>query len=113
VADAEYSDGFRGDGRRRNLVRFSQIGRILVRHGFGFVFDVRRSRGAERGAEEILAPNFGIRPRIGLLHSIALSCKTPAKPASPLKSNTVLRQATCSQWCQSGVRLLILQRVAN
>lgn len=63
MADAEYSDGFRGDGRRRNLVRFSQIGRILVRHGFGFVFDVRRSRGEERGAGEILAPNFGIRLR--------------------------------------------------
>ena len=50
-------------GRRENLARFSQIGRVLVRHGFGFVFDVRRSRRERRGAEELLAPNFGLRLR--------------------------------------------------
>ncbi|MCA1739826.1 MAG: phosphotransferase [Actinobacteria bacterium] len=53
-------------GRRENLVRFSQIGRILVRHGFGFVFDVRRGRRERRGYEELLAPNFGIRFRQAL-----------------------------------------------
>src|SRR5919107_4004009 len=46
-----------------NLVRFSQIGRVLVRHGFGFVFDVRRGRREKRGIEELLAPNFGVRLR--------------------------------------------------
>ena len=50
-------------GRRKNLVRFSQIGRVLVRHGFGFVFDVRRERRERRGVEELFAPNFGIRLR--------------------------------------------------
>ncbi len=49
--------------RRENLVRFSQIGRVLVRHGFGFVFDVRRGRREKRGLEELLAPNFGVRLR--------------------------------------------------
>ncbi|HKH75328.1 MAG TPA: AarF/ABC1/UbiB kinase family protein [Rubrobacteraceae bacterium] len=44
-------------------MRFSQIGRVLVRHGFGFVFDVRRERREKRGAEEVLAPNFGVRLR--------------------------------------------------
>ena len=42
-------------------MRFSQIGRVLVRHGFGFVFDVRRGRREKRGFEELLAPNFGVR----------------------------------------------------
>ncbi len=50
-------------GRRENIVRFSQIGRVLVRHGFGFVFDVRRGRRERRGLEELLAPNFGVRLR--------------------------------------------------
>ncbi len=50
-------------GRWENLVRFSQIGRVLVRHGFGFVFDVRRERREQRGADEVLAPNFGVRFR--------------------------------------------------
>jgi ubiquinone biosynthesis protein len=50
-------------GGRQNLVRFSQIGRVLVRHGFGFVFDVRRERRAKRGVEELLTPNFGARLR--------------------------------------------------
>ena len=50
-------------GRRGNLVRFSQIGRVLVRHGFGFVFDVRRDRRERRGVEELFAPNFGARLR--------------------------------------------------
>ena len=50
-------------GRRENLVRFSQIGRVLVRHGFGFVFDIRRGRRERRGLEELLAPNFGVRLR--------------------------------------------------
>ncbi|MCA1718170.1 MAG: AarF/ABC1/UbiB kinase family protein [Actinobacteria bacterium] len=49
--------------RRENLVRFSQIGRVLIRHGFGFVFDVRRGRREKRGIEELLAPNFGVRLR--------------------------------------------------
>jgi ubiquinone biosynthesis protein len=53
-------------GRRENLVRFSQIGRILIRHGFGFVFDVRRGRRERRGIEEFLAPNFGVRLRRAL-----------------------------------------------
>ena len=44
-------------------MRFSQIGRVLVRHGFGFVFDVRRGRRETRGIEELLAPNFGVRLR--------------------------------------------------
>jgi ubiquinone biosynthesis protein len=46
-----------------NLRRFSQIGRVLVRHGFGFVFDVRRDRREKRGLQEFLAPNFGVRLR--------------------------------------------------
>jgi ubiquinone biosynthesis protein len=49
--------------RWENLARFSQIGRVLARHGFGFVFDVRRERREKRGAEEVLAPNFGVRLR--------------------------------------------------
>ncbi len=52
--------------RRENLARFSQIGRVLVRHGFGFVFDVRRGRREKRGVEELLAPNFGVRLRLTL-----------------------------------------------
>jgi ubiquinone biosynthesis protein len=52
-----------GGGRRENLVRFGQIGRVLIRHGFGFVFDVRRERREKRGAEELLAPNVGLRLR--------------------------------------------------
>ncbi len=46
-----------------NLRRFSQIGRVLVRHGFGFVFDVRRDRREKKGLQEFLAPNFGARLR--------------------------------------------------
>ena len=46
-----------------NLRRFSQIGRVLVRHGFGFVFDVRRDRREKKGLQEFLAPNFGVRLR--------------------------------------------------
>ena len=53
-------------GRRENLARFSQIGRVLLRHGFGFVFDVRRDRRERRGIEELLAPNFAIRLRRAL-----------------------------------------------
>jgi ubiquinone biosynthesis protein len=49
-----------------NLQRFSQIGRVLVRHGFGFVFDVRRERREKRGLQELLAPNFGVRLRRSL-----------------------------------------------
>jgi ubiquinone biosynthesis protein len=49
-----------------NLRRFSQIGRVLVRHGFGFVFDVRRERREKRGLQEFLAPNFGVRLRRSL-----------------------------------------------
>jgi ubiquinone biosynthesis protein len=58
--------GSYSSSRRENLVRFSQIGRVLVRHGFGFVFDVRRGRREQRGIEELLAPNFGIRLRRAL-----------------------------------------------
>ena len=49
--------------RTGNLRRFSQIGRVLVRHGFGFVFDVRRDRREKKGLQEFLAPNFGVRLR--------------------------------------------------
>ena len=58
----ERADSYSG-GRRENIVRFSQIGRVLVRHGFGFVFDVRRDRRERRGVEELLAPNFAARLR--------------------------------------------------
>jgi ubiquinone biosynthesis protein len=34
-----------------------------VRHGFGFVFDVRRDRREKKGLQEFLAPNFGVRLR--------------------------------------------------
>ena len=63
MTEARYSDGFRTKGRRRNLVRFSQIARVVARHGFGFVFDLRRDRREKRGAEKLLAPNFGVRLR--------------------------------------------------
>ncbi|MBD0354179.1 MAG: hypothetical protein ICV58_03270, partial [Rubrobacteraceae bacterium] len=46
-----------------NVRRFFQIGRVLVRHGFGFVFDIRRERREKRGLQELLAPNFGVRLR--------------------------------------------------
>jgi ubiquinone biosynthesis protein len=46
--------------RSGNLRRFSQISRVLVRHGFGFVFDVRRDRREKKGLQEFLAPNFGV-----------------------------------------------------
>ncbi len=46
-----------------SLRRFSQISRVLIRHGFGFVFDVRRERREKRGLQELLAPSFGIRLR--------------------------------------------------
>lgn len=49
--------------RGGSLRRFSQISRVLVRHGFGFVFDVRRDRREKKGLQEFLAPNFGARLR--------------------------------------------------
>src|SRR5215213_6846624 len=49
--------------RSGNLRRFSQISRVLVRHGFGFVFDVRRDRREKKGQQQLLAPNFGVRLR--------------------------------------------------
>ncbi len=52
--------------RTGNLARFSQISRILVRHGFGFVFDLRRDRLERRGFQELFAPNFGVRLRQAL-----------------------------------------------
>lgn len=52
--------------RTGNLARFSQIGRVLVRHGFGFVFDVRRDRREKKGLQELLGPNFGVRLRRSL-----------------------------------------------
>lgn len=52
--------------RSGNLARFQQIGRILVRHGFGFVFDVRRDRREKRGLQELFAPNVGVRLRRAL-----------------------------------------------
>ena len=48
------------------LRRFSQISRVLVRHGFGLVFDVRRDRREHKGLQEFLAPNFGVRLRRSL-----------------------------------------------
>ncbi len=50
-------------GRSRNLARFSQISRVFVHHGFGFVFDLRRDRSDRKALQEILAPNFGVRLR--------------------------------------------------
>jgi len=38
----------------------------LVRHGFGFAFDVRRDRREHKGLQEFLAPNFGVRLRRSL-----------------------------------------------
>jgi ubiquinone biosynthesis protein len=52
--------------RSGNFRRFSQISRVLVRHGFGFVFDVRRDRREKKGLQEFLAPNFGVRLRLTL-----------------------------------------------
>jgi ubiquinone biosynthesis protein len=52
--------------RAGSLRRFAQISRILVRHGFGFVFDVRRDRRENKGLQEFLAPNFGVRMRRSL-----------------------------------------------
>lgn len=52
--------------RSGNLARFSQISRILVRHGFGFVFDLRRDRLERRGFQELFAPNVGVRLRRAL-----------------------------------------------
>jgi ubiquinone biosynthesis protein len=52
--------------RAGSLRRFAQISRILVRHGFGFVFDVRRDRRENKGLQEFLAPNFGVRIRRSL-----------------------------------------------
>ncbi|HKH10326.1 MAG TPA: AarF/UbiB family protein [Rubrobacter sp.] len=52
--------------RSGNLRRFTQISRVLVRHGFGFVFDVRRDRRENKGLQEFLAPNFGARMRRSL-----------------------------------------------
>ena len=49
--------------RSGNLRRFSQISSVLVRHGFGFVFDVRRDRREKKGLQQVLAPNFGVRLR--------------------------------------------------
>ncbi len=49
-----------------SLRRFTQISRVLVRHGFGFVFDVRRDRRENKGLQEFLAPNFGVRMRRSL-----------------------------------------------
>lgn len=49
--------------RQGNIRRFYQISRVLVRHGFGFVFDVRRGRRGNLGAQELLGPNFGVRLR--------------------------------------------------
>lgn len=56
----------RPGGRLGSLDRFSQIGRVLFRHGFGFVFDVRRGRSEQRGLQEVLAPSFGVRLRRAL-----------------------------------------------
>ena len=52
--------------RAGSLRRFTQISRVLVRHGFGFVFDVRRGRRENKGLQEFLAPNFGVRMRRSL-----------------------------------------------
>ena len=52
--------------RAGSLRRFAQISRVLVRHGFGFVFDVRRDRRENKGLQEFLAPTFGVRMRRSL-----------------------------------------------
>jgi len=52
--------------RTGNLRRFAQISRVLIRHGFGFVFDVRRDRREKKGLQEFLATNFGVRLRRAL-----------------------------------------------
>ena len=57
------NEGIPQASRSGNLRRFSQISRVLVRHGFGFVFDVRRDRREKKGLQEFLAPNFGVRLR--------------------------------------------------
>jgi ubiquinone biosynthesis protein len=62
VVDAELAPSRRSG----NVRRFSQISRVLVRHGFGFVFDVRRDRREKKGLQEFLAPNFGVRLRRAL-----------------------------------------------
>lgn len=49
-----------------NLRRFYQIGHVLVRHGFGFVFDARSGSRESKGIREVLAPNFGVRLRRAL-----------------------------------------------
>ncbi|MGH3088189.1 MAG: ABC1 kinase family protein [Rubrobacteraceae bacterium] len=58
--------GGRTTGAAGNLERFSQIWRVLFRHGFGFVFDARRGKREKRGLQEVLAPNFGVRLRRAL-----------------------------------------------
>jgi len=60
------ANGGSPDVRTGNLRRFSQISRVLLRHGFGFVFDVRRDRREKKGLQEFLAPNFGVRLRRAL-----------------------------------------------
>jgi ubiquinone biosynthesis protein len=63
VTDTFSPSGSGAAGPRGNLARFSEIGRVLIRHGFGFVFDVRRDRREKKGLQEFLAPNFGVRLR--------------------------------------------------
>ncbi|MBA2345075.1 MAG: AarF/ABC1/UbiB kinase family protein [Rubrobacter sp.] len=60
------ANGGSPDVRTGNLRRFAQISRVLIRHGFGFVFDVRRDRREKKGLQEFLAPNFGVRLRRAL-----------------------------------------------
>jgi ubiquinone biosynthesis protein len=55
--------------RAGNLSRFSQIGRILARHGFGFVLEARRDGNERAGEREVMAAsgeNFGRRLRLAL-----------------------------------------------
>jgi ubiquinone biosynthesis protein len=66
VANAGIPGGTPSATRSGNLRRFTQISRVLVRHGFGFVFDVRRDRREKKGLQEFLAPSFGVRLRRAL-----------------------------------------------
>lgn len=55
--------------RAGNLSRFSQIGRVLARHGFGFVLETRRDGQERVGEREVIAAsgeNFGRRLRRAL-----------------------------------------------
>jgi len=88
--------------RRGNIRRFSQISRVLVRHGFGFVFDVRRVRRGRLRGQEVLGPNFGVRLRRTLedlgptfvKFGQLLSSRSDVLPEGVLAEMTRLQDAT-------------------